>query len=90
MGTNETIGLIVVALGSILGTGVMVVKPILQVVKSMTALNESIKVLTEKFNKFEINNHDDHRRIWQHNEKQDETIVDHGNRILLLENEIKR
>ena len=90
MGTNEMIGLVVVALGSILGVGVTVVKPILQVVKSMTALNESIKALTEKFNRFEMNNHDDHKRIWQHNEKQDEVIQEHGERILLLESEIKR
>lgn len=90
MGTNEMIGLVVVALGSILGVGVTVVKPILQVVKSMTALNESIKALTEKFNRFEMNNHDDHKRIWQHNEKQDEVIQEHGERILLLESEIKK
>ena len=90
MNTNEAIGLIIVSLGTILSLGVIVVKPILQVVKSMTALNESIKVLTEKFNRFEVNNHDDHRRIWVHNEKQDVTIQEHGERILLLENEIKK
>ena len=90
MGTNEMIGAVIIAAGSILGVGVTVVKPILQVVKSMTALNESIKALTEKFNRFEMNNHDDHKRIWQHNEKQDEVIQEHGERILLLESEIKR
>lgn len=90
MNTNEMIGLIIVALGSILGTGAMIVKPILQVVKTMTVLNESIKALTEKFKTFEVNNHDDHKRIWLHNEKQDEVIQEHGERILLLESEIKK
>lgn len=90
MGTNEMIGFVVVALGSILSVGVIVVKPILQVVKSMTILNESIKALTEKFKCFEVNNHDDHKRIWQHNEKQDAEIQEHGERILLLESEIKK
>lgn len=90
MDTNEMIGLVLTSLGSILGVGVIVVKPILQVVKIMTELNESIKVLTEKFNKFEVNNHDDHKRIWLHNDKQDETIQEHGERILLLESEIKK
>lgn len=88
--TNEMIGFLVVALGSILSVSVIIVKPILQAVKTMTALNESIKMLTEKFNKFEVNNHDDHKRIWQHNDKQDETIQEHGERILLLESEIKK
>lgn len=90
MGTNEMIGLIVVSLGSLLGVGVIIVKPILQVVKTMTALNESIKALTEKFKTFEVNNHDDHKRIWQHNEKQDAELQEHGERILLLESEIKK
>ena len=90
MDTNEMIGFVVVALGSILSVGAIIVKPILQVVKSMTALNESIKALTEKFNRFEVNNHDDHKRIWKHNEKQDAEIQEHGERILLLENEIKK
>ena len=90
MNTNEMIGLLIVAIGSILSVGVIIVKPILQVVKSMTTLNESIKALTEKFKTFEVNNHDDHKRIWKHNEKQDAEIQEHGERILLLENEIKK
>lgn len=90
MNTNEMIGLVVVSLGALLSVAVIIVKPILQVVKSMTALNESIKALTEKFNRFEVNNHDDHKRIWKHNEKQDAEIQEHGERILLLENEIKK
>ena len=90
MGTNEMIGVIIASLGSILSIGVVIVKPILQVVKSITALNESIKALTEKFDRFENNNHDDHKRIWKHNEKQDAEIHEHGERILLLESEIKK
>lgn len=89
MNTNEMIGFLIVGLGSVLSVGVIIVKPILQVVKTMTVLNESIKALTDKFNKFEVNNHDDHKRIWQHNDKQDETLEEHGNRILLLESEFK-
>lgn len=90
MSTNEMIGFVLVSLGSILSVGVIIVKPILTMVRTMTTLNESIKALTEKFNRFEVNNHDDHKRIWQHNDKQDETIQEHGERILLLESEIKK
>lgn len=89
MGTNEMIGAVIVALGSVLGVGATVVKPILQVVKSITELNESIKTLTEKFNKFEVNNHDDHKRIWCHNDKQDDMIQEHETRISVLETTMK-
>ena len=82
MGSNEVVGMVLVALGSILGVGVTVVKPILEVVKSMTELNESIKNLAEKFSRFEVNNHDDHKRIWCHSEEQDERLQDHEKRIL--------
>lgn len=85
MSTNEMIGLIVVSLGSIIGTGAMVVKPLINNVKVMTELNESIKNLAEKFNAFEVNNHDDHKRIWTHNDRQDLTIQEHETRISVLE-----
>ena len=85
MGSNELIGMIIIALGSILSVGVTIIKPMLAVVKSMTELNESIKTLAEKFSKFEINNHDDHKRIWKHNDTQDEKLQDHELRLKLME-----
>ena len=88
--TNELIGMIVAALGTIVGTGAAIAVPLIKNVKAMTELNISIKNLTERFEKFEVNNHDDHKRIWQHNDKQDETIQEHGERILMLESEFKK
>ena len=89
MGNNELIGMVIVALGTILGVGVTVVKPILEVVKTMTELNESIKNLADKFNMFDIANTEAHKRLWRHNEEQDEKIQDHETRILLIENRDK-
>ena len=86
MGSNELIGMIIVALGSILGVGVTVVKPILKVVKTMTELNDSIKNLAEKLTTFETNNHDAHKRIWEHNDEVDEKLQDHEKRIWIIEN----
>lgn len=85
MNTNEIIGLVMVALGVIISTGAAIATPLIKNVKVMTELNASIKNLTEKFNKFEVNNHDDHKRIWTHNDKQDEEIQDHETRISVLE-----
>lgn len=85
MTENEIIGLILGALGTIIGTGAVIVTPLIKNVKVMTELNASIKNLTAQFNKFEVNNHDDHKRIWQHNDKQDESIQEHETRIRILE-----
>lgn len=85
MNDNEILGLVFVALGTIIGTGAVIVAPLIKNVKVMTELNASIKNLTAQFNKFEVNNHDDHKRIWQHNDKQDESIQEHETRIRILE-----
>jgi hypothetical protein len=86
MGGNELIGAMVAALGTILGVGVIVVKPIIQVVKCMAELNESVKNLTTKFNQFEFSNSEAHRRLWVHEDEQDEKIQDHEKRIFVVEN----
>jgi cell division protein FtsL len=85
MNESEMIGVIVIALGTILGVGVVVVKPMLQVVRSITELNESIKSLARNFNVFETNNNNSHKRIWDHNEEQDKQLQDHETRIRLIE-----
>lgn len=90
MSTNEMIGLVVTALGAIVGVAIAIGTPIMKAVKVMAELNQSVKTLTEKFKNFEINNHDDHKRIWQHNDKQDELIQEHSERILLLEDKVER
>lgn len=82
----EIIGLIIISMGTILGVGVIVVKPILEVVKSITELNESIKNLTGKVNIFEAANDKAHKRMWEHNEEQDEKIQDHEKRLSIIEN----
>ena len=35
--------------------------------------------------RFENHNHDSHVKIWAHNDKQDEQILNHENRISILE-----
>lgn len=86
--TNEIIGAVLVALGTIVSVGFTIGKPLLQNVKIMTELNASIKALTEKFDAFEISNHDDHKRIWSKNDEQDEVIHRHETRITVLEKEV--
>lgn len=85
MTENEIIGLVIGVVATMITTGIAIATPLVKTVKIMTVLNESIKALTEKFNKFEVNNHDDHKRIWSHNDKQDEAIQEHETRIRILE-----
>ena len=88
MNTNEFLGMFVGAMATVIGIGAVIVKPLINNAKVMTELNESIKALTSKFNTFEVNNHDDHKRIWSHNDEQDDLLNKHETRISLLENEV--
>lgn len=53
--------------------------------KAMTELTMNIKSLTEKFATFENNNHESHKRIWEHNDEQDNLLKDHEKRLTIME-----
>lgn len=85
MDNYQFIGMLVASLGTILAVAVILIKPLLSAVKAMTELKEAVKSLTDQFSKFELNNHDDHKRIWEKNEEQDAQLNEHDKRLLLLE-----
>ena len=43
--------------------------------------------LDHQFSDFEGHNRESHKRLWEHNDKQDQTIQNHENRISILEGE---
>ena len=73
---------VIIALVGLLTT---VTKPILNLTKTITKLNHTCQILEERMEKFENHNHDSHVKIWAHNDKQDEQIINHENRISMLE-----
>lgn len=89
MSTNEMIGIVIVALGTIITLFAQVSKPMAKAVEAITKLNESVNHLIERFDRFEINNHDDHKRIWQKNDEQDRELSEHDKRISLLEKNVE-
>lgn len=69
----------------LVGFGATVTAPILKLSNTTTKLNSTCENLEKEFKDFEENNKDSHRRLWNHNTKQDEQIQEHENRIILLE-----
>ena len=51
----------------------------------MTELNVNMQNLNKAMNVLTANNTESHRRIWQHNEEQDEKIENHEKRITKIE-----
>lgn len=79
-----TVVTVVIAL---VGLFAVVIPPITKLTKSMTELTMGINTLTDDLSKFESGNKDAHRRIWEHESKQDEKLGNHEQRIFILERE---
>ena len=73
---------VIIALVGLLAT---VTKPIMTLTKTITKLNDTCQSLEERMERFENHNHDSHVKIWAHNDKQDEQLTQHENRISKLE-----
>lgn len=77
----EVVGVLVVLVGLFFTVG----KPIFSLITAIEKLTNICNELNRKFEKFEIDNKQSHRRIWEHNTMQDERINDHEKRIHVLE-----
>lgn len=76
---------VVTVIIALVGLFVAVGAPIIRQTKTMTKLDSTMETLSSKLIELESKNSDSHRRIWDHNEKQDEQIHDHEIRIVKLE-----
>ncbi|MDO4531624.1 MAG: hypothetical protein Q4C06_06545 [Bacillota bacterium] len=65
-------------IGTIAGVCVKVVVPL---TRSIVTLNENVKNLCAKFSLFDEDNTRSHRRLWEHNEKQDACLESYGRRL---------
>ena len=75
------VGVIVV----LVGLFISIYTPLSKNTKAMTELTVTMKVLSEKISKIEDENIKAHRRLWEHEDKQDDTLNDHETRLKIIE-----
>lgn len=75
------VGVIVVLLG-LLAT---VTAPMIRLNTTLTKLNDKFDTLDERLTDVSASNHASHRRLWEHEEMQDNQLHDHETRIQILE-----
>lgn len=85
MTTYQLVTLIVSICGVFLTATIATVRALVTSVKAIQKLTDAVESLTQKFDTFEVNNHDDHKRIWEHNDEQDDKLDDHEKRLIKLE-----
>lgn len=81
MGKYE-VAVVVVAL---ITTAITIGAPVIKLNTAITQLIVKLDKLGEDFVSLETRNHDSHRRLWEHNEEQDEKISDHESRLKIIE-----
>lgn len=73
----DIVSVLVVVIGLFLSVGA----PIIKLNTNITKLNENLRATQNDQIKYEKDNHDAHKRIWQHNEKQDAELEEHRMRL---------
>lgn len=70
---------------ALVGFCVTIATPLTKLSKTMTELNVNMQNLNQAMNTLTANNTESHRRIWAHNEEQDEKLENHEKRITKIE-----
>ncbi|MCI8342558.1 MAG: hypothetical protein HFE62_05030 [Firmicutes bacterium] len=78
---------VITVIVTIAGLFFTVAKPIIKLTSTISKLDQTCSRLDGQFSGFEARNKESHRRIWEHNGKQDDAINDHEKRITYLEKE---
>lgn len=72
---------IVLGIIALFGFVVAIVKPIVSLTNAITLLNANCEAMAKEFNDFVKDNHDSHKRLWEHNTQQDKLLQEHGQRL---------
>ncbi len=70
---------------ALIGMIATIVAPIIKLNTTITKLTTVVDIVQNTLKTLTSDNSESHRRLWQHNNEQDDKIVDHDKRIHLLE-----
>lgn len=76
---------IAVVVVAIITAAITIGAPVIKLNTAITRLICKLDKLGEDFASLESHNHESHRRLWEHNEEQDEKLADHESRLKLIE-----
>ena len=66
---------------SLVGLGAAVIKPIVSLTQSITKLTVVVERLERELDEQSEHSRESHKRLWDHNEEQDNRLDDHERRI---------
>ena len=81
MSEAEFLGMLVLALTTLIGLFSAVYKPLKNHTEAMTENTCQLKNLTKSFDEFEKHNKESHQKLWEHNNGQDGLLDMHEQRL---------
>lgn len=76
---------IFLGIGALLSFIIAVTGPMMKLNTSITKLNDSVDVLKTAIERIEDDNEKNRKKIWEHNDSQDDKIENHEQRITKIE-----
>lgn len=76
---------IFLGIGALLSFVIAVTGPMMKLNTSITKLNDSVDVLKTAIERIEDDNEKNRKKIWEHNDSQDDKIENHEQRITKIE-----
>lgn len=70
---------------ALVGFIISVTTPLMKLNTSITKLNNSVDVLKSAIDRIDADNEESHKKIWEHNDEQDEIIAEHSKKINNIE-----
>lgn len=76
---------VVTVIAALVGLGAAIVKPIVSLTRSITALTLVVERVEKELEEQAKHSHESHKRLWDHNGEQDKQLQDHEQRLGRLE-----
>lgn len=86
----SVVGVIVVLVGLFFAIYTPISKSTKENTKAMTELTVTMRVIGDKLSKFDEDNSKSHKKIWDHNDHQDQILNDHETRLQIIEKDSER
>ncbi len=76
---------VVLVLSSLATLISLLTRPMLSLTQAITKLTTSVEKIEQAMDEMSIKNKESHKRLWQHNTIQDQTLAEQDKRIIRLE-----
>lgn len=76
---------VIIIIVGLITTALTIGAPVIKLNTAITRLIVKLDSLGKDMDDLELHNHESHKRLWDHNDEQDEKLADHETRLSVIE-----